>query len=85
MATGSKDSQQSPSVPQPTHISGASSVVISLLTGPLLVTLMACRTFADALTQAGIASEELFRGERLPNLQTSPPAEHQPSDPTYEE
>jgi len=57
---------------------GASSMVISLLTGPLLVTLMGARAVADALTQAGIASEEFFRGERLPNLPNVPsPADEQ--------
>lgn len=68
MTTGPKDSQQLPPISQPMNSPGTSSVVISLLTGPLLVTLIAGRALADALTQLGIASEEVFRGERLPNL-----------------
>lgn len=47
---------------------GVSSVVISLMTGPFLVTLMGARTLAEALEQIGIVSEELFRGVRLPSL-----------------
>jgi len=59
---------------------GASSVVISLMTGPLLVTLMGARALAEALTQAGVASEELFRGERLPNLSNVPSPADAPVD-----
>lgn len=47
-------------------------MVISLMTGPLLVTLMGARALSEALTQLGLASEELFRGERLPTLQNVP-------------
>jgi hypothetical protein len=42
------------------------------MTGPFLVTLMGARALSDALTQLGLASEELFRGERLPILQSVP-------------
>lgn len=72
MTTPPKDSQQSPSISQPKHSTGISSVVISLMTGPFLVTLMGVRTLADTLEQVGIVSEELFRGVRLPNLHTVP-------------
>jgi|GEM_PF-2297651 len=78
MTTAPKDSQQFPAVSRRMNKLGASSMVISLLTGPLLVTLMGARAVADALTQAGIASEEFFRGERLPNLPNVPsPADEQ--------
>ena len=63
---------------------GASSVVISLITGPLLVALIGARTVSDALTQVGLASEELFRGERLPNLQSIPSHSDQISDTDVE-
>ncbi|MEM1311411.1 MAG: hypothetical protein AAF892_06725 [Cyanobacteria bacterium P01_D01_bin.71] len=85
MATEPKDSQQSPAISPPVNSSGASNMVISFLTGSLLVTLMACRTLADALTQVGIASEEVFRGERLPNLQTAPSPEDGQVDCTDED
>ena len=70
---------------------GASSMVISLLTGPLLVTLMGARAVADALTQAGIASEEFFFAasasltsqtcRRLPMSKLTKPIVNKRSDP----
>lgn len=69
MTTPSKDSQQFPAISERVNIPGASNMVISLMTGPLLVALVGIRACADALTQVGLASEEVFRGERLPNLQ----------------
>lgn len=65
----SKDSQQYPDISHRTNSSGVSSMVVSLMTGPLLVTLMGARTLANTLEQVGIVSEEFFRGVRLPNLQ----------------
>ncbi len=72
MTTAPKDSQQSPSISQHTNTTGVSSVVISLITGPFLITLMGVRTLADTLEQVGIVSEEVFRGVRLPTLTTWP-------------
>lgn len=72
MTSAPKDSQQFSEVSNRVNSTGVSSVVISLMTGPLLVTLMGVRALADALEQVGVASEELFRGERLPNLQNVP-------------
>ena len=69
MMTPSKDSQQFPAISGRLNIPGASNMVISLMTGPLLVALVGTRACSDALTQVGLASEEVFRGERLPNLQ----------------
>lgn len=56
-------------------------MVISMMTAPLLVGLLAGRAIADSLTQLGLASEELFRGERLPTLTThdSPSPPHPPT------
>ncbi|WP_272066374.1 hypothetical protein [Oscillatoria sp. CS-180] len=42
------------------------------MTGPFLVALLGARALSDVLTQLGLASEELLRGERLPNLQGIP-------------
>lgn len=66
--TAPKDSQQLSTVSERMNISGTPSVVISLMTGPLLIAVIGVRALSDALTQVGIASEELFRGERLPTL-----------------
>lgn len=50
----------------------SSTMVVSIVTGPFLVGLIGIRAIADGLTQLGLASEELFRGERLPILHTIP-------------
>lgn len=50
----------------------ASDVAIGLMTGSLLLGLVGARAIANGVTQAGIASEELFRGERLPTLPIPP-------------
>ena len=72
MTTAPKDSQQLSAVSEQMNIPGTPSMVISLMTGPLLITLIGARALSDALTQLGLASEELFRGERLPILQSVP-------------
>ncbi|MGF1458174.1 MAG: hypothetical protein ACFBSG_04035 [Leptolyngbyaceae cyanobacterium] len=82
MTTVHKDSQQLPLDPQRMNSSSGSSVVISLLTGPFLVALMSVRALSETLTQLGIASEEFFRGERLPNLQTPSAAADSPDADT---
>ena len=64
---------------------GVSSVVISLMTGPFLVTLMGARTLAEALEQVGIVSEELFRGVRLPSLHDVPTTRDREMDDTDSE
>ncbi len=53
---------------------GVPNMVISVVTGPFLLALLGARALSQALIQVGIASEELFRGERLPVLQTPPDA-----------
>jgi hypothetical protein len=55
--------------------SGASlptEVLLGLLVPPVLLGLFAARLVADGLTQVGLASEQLFSGERLPNLNVPP-------------
>lgn len=46
------------------------NVVLSIVTGPFLLGLISARMAAESLTQLGQASEEFFRGERLPSLTT---------------
>jgi hypothetical protein len=72
MASTPKDSQYSSVIGEPMNRNPAPSVVLSVVTGPFLVVLLGARAIADTLTQVGIASEELFRGERLPIFQTPP-------------
>ncbi|MBE9138980.1 hypothetical protein IQ254_17580 [Nodosilinea sp. LEGE 07088] len=43
-------------------------IMVGLLVPPLLLGLLVGRALADGLTQAGLASEQIFAGERLPNL-----------------
>lgn len=50
-------------------------VLIGLATGPLLVALVAGRAIAQAMKEVGEASEELFRGDRLPVLHIPTPPE----------
>jgi hypothetical protein len=47
---------------------GQPDMVVSMMTAPLLLGLVAGRAISDGLTQLGTVSEELFRGERLPTL-----------------
>lgn len=43
-------------------------LLVSLATGPLLLVAIAARRLGGALQTAGIASEQVFRGDRLPPL-----------------
>lgn len=72
MTRSSKDFQHLSPDSEPVNFPGTPSVVISLMTGPLLVALLGARALSDVLMQAGCASEELLRGERLPTLQNVP-------------
>ncbi|WP_071527198.1 hypothetical protein [Nodosilinea nodulosa] len=49
-------------------------VLVGLLVPPVLLGILATRALADGLTQAGLASEQLFAGERLPTLNMPPMA-----------
>ncbi|MBD1924325.1 hypothetical protein H6F77_25110 [Microcoleus sp. FACHB-831] len=42
--------------------------LLSLATGPLLLGVLATKALAECLDAAGAASEEVFRGDRLPVL-----------------
>jgi len=43
-------------------------VMVGLLVPPLLLGILVARALGDGLTQAGLASEQIFSGQRLPNL-----------------
>lgn len=64
----------SPLPPKPPSLN-PSDLWISLLTPPLLLGIWGIRTLTDTLQQMGLASEELFRGDRLPTLTITPPAQ----------
>ncbi|ELR97106.1 hypothetical protein GLO73106DRAFT_00009100 [Gloeocapsa sp. PCC 73106] len=44
------------------------TILLSILSGPFLVTIVTVESLTNSLIEAGKASEELFRGERLPIL-----------------
>ncbi|MGB3136128.1 MAG: hypothetical protein WBG38_06125 [Nodosilinea sp.] len=46
----------------------SAEVMVGLLVPPILVGIFVARALADGLTQAGLSSEQIFAGERLPNL-----------------
>lgn len=46
---------------------------ISLGAAPLLIALLGARAIATAMQEMGTASEEIFRGDRLPILKITPP------------
>ncbi len=48
------------------------SLGLSLATVPLLLGLLVASTLRDSLREIGQASEEIFRGDRLPILNFSP-------------
>lgn len=56
----------SPLAPNP-----VSNLFLSVAAGGVLVGLVAAKTLAEAITQWGLASEELLRGDRLPVLKPS--------------
>jgi hypothetical protein len=67
-ATDAKSTAAAPVALSPTDL------WLSLLTPPLLVGIIGLRTLADTLQQLGLASEELFRGDRLPSLSIAEPS-----------
>ncbi|ASC69424.1 hypothetical protein XM38_003510 [Halomicronema hongdechloris C2206] len=54
--------------PSPSQMPSVTSLTISLATLPVLVGLLGSHAIADIFHHVGLASEELFRGERLPIL-----------------
>ncbi|MEA5447346.1 hypothetical protein VB780_02115 [Leptolyngbya sp. CCNP1308] len=43
-------------------------VAVGLLVPPVLLGILVARALADGLTQMGLASEQIFAGDRLPTL-----------------
>ncbi|MEL6763960.1 MAG: hypothetical protein AAFO87_09895, partial [Cyanobacteria bacterium J06607_6] len=76
----SQNSQLPLSISDPTGRKGAPNVVVSMVTGPFLLGLIGARAIADGLTELGLISEEVFRGERLPILHTVPDTAFQNDD-----
>jgi len=72
MTTAPNDAQQTPPAPLSSNRHWSPDVVISVMTGPVLLGLLGARAIAEGLYQLGLASEELFRGERLPILHKYP-------------
>lgn len=52
----------------------SAEVAVGLLVPPMLLGILVTRTLADGLTQLGLVSEQLFSGDRLPNLKMPPAA-----------
>ena len=48
------------------------ALIVGALVPPVLLGIMASRTLADILTQVGLVTEQLYRGERLPTLNMPP-------------
>ncbi|MBD2114364.1 MULTISPECIES: hypothetical protein [unclassified Nodosilinea] len=46
----------------------SAEVAVGLLVPPVLLGILVTRALADGLTQLGLVSEQLFAGDRLPNL-----------------
>ena len=56
-------------------------VLLSLSTAPVLLILIGSKALAELATELGQASEEVFRGDRLPILKISP----HPDPPSLQE
>jgi hypothetical protein len=52
----------------------SSEILISLATPPLLLVLLGAKAMSNLLQELGQASEEVFRGDRLPVLHIPLPA-----------
>jgi hypothetical protein len=60
----------------------SSELLLGLATAPLLVGLLASKALADLMQDLGLASEEVFRGDRLPVLDFSTTANKSDADVT---
>ncbi|NJR38168.1 MAG: hypothetical protein HC781_04080 [Leptolyngbyaceae cyanobacterium CSU_1_4] len=56
-----------------THSKQWTGVWVGLGTAPLLLGILGAKAIATALQELGTASEEIFRGDRLPILKITPP------------
>ncbi|HBL59960.1 MAG TPA: hypothetical protein DDZ80_16225 [Cyanobacteria bacterium UBA8803] len=55
-------------IPQTTQAEIPTDLLLSLATGPLLLGVLSIQALGSWLHTAGMASEEVFRGDRLPIL-----------------
>lgn len=57
------------------------NLFVSLATAPFLMGVLTVRSISQALIELGEASEEVFRGDRLPilNFPNSPESEQEPN------
>jgi hypothetical protein len=60
-----------PSTLKPSPPKLPTGILLSLSTAPFLLALLGSRAITRVLQEAGQASEELFRGDRLPVLKIS--------------
>lgn len=62
------------------HSTMPTKLLLSLGTAPLLVVLVGSKALAEFINDVGQATEEIFRGDRLPILHIAPHAEPMPSE-----
>jgi hypothetical protein len=60
----------------------APSLLVSLAATPWLAAIVSARAASDLIEQLGLASEEIFRGDRLPVLHFPDRPSDAPIDPT---
>jgi hypothetical protein len=58
------------------------SLLVSLAATPWLAAIVSARAAGDFIEQLGLASEEIFRGDRLPVLHFPDRSSDTPTDPT---
>lgn len=62
-----------PSSGQPYSLNISTDILLSMATIPVLLGLVGARAIAEGIVELGRASEEVFRGDRLPVLNLQPP------------
>lgn len=63
------DAEEKPiRIPQPSQSGIPLDIFLTCATGPLLFGLLAAKAIAGVIQDLGLASEEVFRGDRLPVL-----------------
>lgn len=65
--------------PEPSWIDIAPELMLSLATGPLLLTVLGAKAMTQLMQEVGQMSEEVFRGDRLPILDVSLSQSSQPN------
>jgi hypothetical protein len=61
-----------PSPSSRSSVLAPADLLVGALVPPVLIGLLAARAISQALTQAGLISEQLLQGQRLPNLNIPP-------------